>query len=357
VIYLKHHLSENIRIKRKARKLTQEQLAEAMNVTVGAVSKWELGLSIPEINMLINLATFFDSSVDALLGYELNYKKEEIISKNLKELRDNKEFDLGISEFERETKKFPNSFLITFQGAKLYQLYGVETENKDALIKSISLYNRAIELLDQNNADEISEVSLKINIAEVYLSLSNMKEALDILKKNNVKGINSALIGTIYATTNMPDEAVGYLSEAFINNLYNQFKVTIGYINIFMSKKDYFSGIEIINWQLNLFKGIETSEETSSIDKTKAVLYAAKAIMYFYNGQIELSKVSLIEAKNTAIRFDRNPKYDCRDLKYYYKDKPAIIYDDFGETAISAIEKILDEDDVPKELIDIWNSL
>lgn len=40
------YLSENIRNHRKALGLTQEQLAEAMGVTVGAVSKWESGVSL-----------------------------------------------------------------------------------------------------------------------------------------------------------------------------------------------------------------------------------------------------------------------------------------------------------------------
>ena len=38
-------LSENIRSFRKQRKMTQEKLAEALGVTVGAVYKWESGVS------------------------------------------------------------------------------------------------------------------------------------------------------------------------------------------------------------------------------------------------------------------------------------------------------------------------
>ena len=64
-------LAENIRAFRKARGLTQEQLAEVMGVTVGAVYKWEARLSLPELNLLIEMADFFDVSVDALLGYEM----------------------------------------------------------------------------------------------------------------------------------------------------------------------------------------------------------------------------------------------------------------------------------------------
>nr|MCR4556847.1 helix-turn-helix domain-containing protein [Saccharofermentans sp.] len=49
-------LSENIRSLRKEHKLTQEQLADALGVTVGAVYKWETGLSMPEIRLLMELA-------------------------------------------------------------------------------------------------------------------------------------------------------------------------------------------------------------------------------------------------------------------------------------------------------------
>ena len=64
-------LAENIRALRKQRNLTQEQLAEVLGVTVGAVYKWEARLSLPEMNLLIEMADFFDVSVDALLGYEM----------------------------------------------------------------------------------------------------------------------------------------------------------------------------------------------------------------------------------------------------------------------------------------------
>ena len=64
-------LSENIRAQRKARGLTQEQLAEVLGVTVGAVHKWEVGLSMPELPLIVEMADFFDTSVDALLGYAL----------------------------------------------------------------------------------------------------------------------------------------------------------------------------------------------------------------------------------------------------------------------------------------------
>ncbi len=64
-------LAENIRAFRKQRGLTQEQLSEVLWVTVGAVYKWESGLSQPELATILELADFFDASVDVLIGYVL----------------------------------------------------------------------------------------------------------------------------------------------------------------------------------------------------------------------------------------------------------------------------------------------
>ncbi len=61
-------LADNIRAFRKQRSLTQEQLAEVLGVTVGAVYKWEAKLSQPELTMIMIMADFFDTSVDVLLG-------------------------------------------------------------------------------------------------------------------------------------------------------------------------------------------------------------------------------------------------------------------------------------------------
>ena len=66
---MKMALAENIRRFRKERSLTQEQLSEVLGVTAGAVYKWESGLSVPDIQLIMEMADLFDTSVDVLLGY------------------------------------------------------------------------------------------------------------------------------------------------------------------------------------------------------------------------------------------------------------------------------------------------
>lgn len=45
-------LDENIRVMRREKGLTQEQLAEVMGVSTASVSKWETGVAAPELGML-----------------------------------------------------------------------------------------------------------------------------------------------------------------------------------------------------------------------------------------------------------------------------------------------------------------
>lgn len=61
-------LNENIRNLRKAKGLSQEELAVKLNVVRQTVSKWEKGLSVPDSGLLILLAEELDTSVSALLG-------------------------------------------------------------------------------------------------------------------------------------------------------------------------------------------------------------------------------------------------------------------------------------------------
>ena len=71
-------IGDKIRELRKARKLTQEQLAEYLNISSQAVSKWETGASNPDLDMLQRLAVFFRTTPDALLDFDRQRIEEEV---------------------------------------------------------------------------------------------------------------------------------------------------------------------------------------------------------------------------------------------------------------------------------------
>lgn len=60
-------IGDKIKMLRRKRKLTQSQLANELNVTAQAVSKWEKGLSYPDIETIIKISELFDVTTDYLL--------------------------------------------------------------------------------------------------------------------------------------------------------------------------------------------------------------------------------------------------------------------------------------------------
>ena len=147
---MKISLAENIRSFRKERSLTQEQLSEVLGVTAGAVYKWEAKLSVPDLPLIVEMADFFDTSVDVLLGYEMRDNHQEAAVVRMKRYLHDKDCE-GISEAEKFLKKYPNSFEIVYRSAVLYQIFGMEQNDKSFLNRALELFSHSLLLLAQNH--------------------------------------------------------------------------------------------------------------------------------------------------------------------------------------------------------------
>lgn len=64
--------SENLRQRRKERNLSQEELAELLDVSRQAISKWEQGQGYPEVEMLLLISRKLEISLDALMSNEIH---------------------------------------------------------------------------------------------------------------------------------------------------------------------------------------------------------------------------------------------------------------------------------------------
>jgi transcriptional regulator with XRE-family HTH domain len=71
-------IGEKIKELRKAQDVTQEKLADYLNISYQAVSKWENGLALPDITLIPALAGFFGVSADYLLGIDTEYSDKVI---------------------------------------------------------------------------------------------------------------------------------------------------------------------------------------------------------------------------------------------------------------------------------------
>ena len=174
-------LSENIRKMRKERKLTQEKLAEALGVTVGAVYKWEAGLSQPELELIMEMADFFDTSVDVLLGYRMQDNRLEALTKRITELCRTMD-PAALTEIEKTLAKYPNSFRLVYESAGIYLAFGASNNDKTQLRRALELLEQARILLPQNDDPRISEASICNNMATAYLKLGECEKGLQLLK-------------------------------------------------------------------------------------------------------------------------------------------------------------------------------
>lgn len=71
-------LNENIMALRRAKGITQEELATALGVSNQAVSKWESAQTCPDISLLSVLADYFEVSIDELMGHDTPIKRERL---------------------------------------------------------------------------------------------------------------------------------------------------------------------------------------------------------------------------------------------------------------------------------------
>ena len=99
--------------RRKEKGLTQMQLAEKLNITDRAVSKWETDVAVPELSKLVKMAEVFGISLDALVLGKEDEKKEAVEEPKVSEI---KEDTAPRIEKVRESSRMKTGFGFFFLG-------------------------------------------------------------------------------------------------------------------------------------------------------------------------------------------------------------------------------------------------
>ncbi len=352
---MKMTLAENIRRFRKERSLTQEQLSEALGVTAGAVYKWEAKLSIPELELILQMADFFDTSVDVLLCYEVKDNRMEATVKRLQDCRRSKDWD-GLAEAEKALKKYPHSFQIVTESAALYRAFGFDSGDKALFQRALELLEQSRLLLGQNEDPQISEQTIYGRIAQTYLGLDETDKAIELWKAHNADGVYSPRIGHILAQSDHVEEAVPFLSEALAKLLSDLVSTIIGYMNLYLKRGDHASCQAILSWGIELLLGLREADKPNYFDKVSAVLLAALAGSQFLSGQGEKAHDTLIKAKELAAFFDASPSYDESDIRFITRIEGASAHDDMGATAMDGVELAVSQFE-NEEFTALWKSI
>lgn len=81
-------INENIKKYRKQKGMSQEEMAVRLNVVRQTVSKWETGLSVPDADILMQIAELLEISVGQLLDIDTDKKEQNSLSEELARLND-----------------------------------------------------------------------------------------------------------------------------------------------------------------------------------------------------------------------------------------------------------------------------
>ncbi len=125
--------------KRKELGVTQEQLAQYVGVSKAAVSKWEKGQSYPDITLLPKLATYFNITIDELLGYEPQMTKERarIVYAELTKKFSQQNFHEVQQEIEALLTEYYACYPFVLQMAQLYLNYYKLADNPTEILQRI----------------------------------------------------------------------------------------------------------------------------------------------------------------------------------------------------------------------------
>ena len=123
-------IGENLKELRKKKNNTQEDLAAFLMVSITSVSKWERGECYPDIEFLPKIASYYDVSVDDLLGVGEIKKKERIKEYEERANHFNHIGDVKnkLDVWREAQKEFPNDW--TVLNGLMYALGGKENQQE-----------------------------------------------------------------------------------------------------------------------------------------------------------------------------------------------------------------------------------
>ena len=78
---------------------------------------------MPEIRLLVEMAELFETSVDAILGYGWERGSMAQAAQRIRQYARDRQLEEGARYAERAIQKYPNSFEVIYQSARLYILW------------------------------------------------------------------------------------------------------------------------------------------------------------------------------------------------------------------------------------------
>ena len=171
--------AENLKMLRKQAGMSQEQLAEKLGVSRQAVTKWETGVGIPDIENIMAISTLFNISIDDLLSNESGSKKlpeTEYLYESVMEydVDESKRYDMKLGGAKQLV-------LVGYEGEKIQVRLGSNTFStlqNDFKVKIDDIRKRIdVDVKRKNGTTEAmakSEIDIFVQIPVQYVDIESV---------------------------------------------------------------------------------------------------------------------------------------------------------------------------------------
>lgn len=219
---------------------TQEQVADIIGVSKAAVSKWEKGLTYPDITLLPKLATLYCTTIDDLLSYEPQMTIEQIRKLYARLANDfhTKPFREVETEINLLIEEYYACFPFLFGMAVLFANYSNHSEHPNETLKHVLQLCKRIKVKSEDY-----QLVHKVSVleAQVYLMLKRPEEVLRIVgDKVEVNYGTELLIATAYTLLSKPDEAKEALQISQYQHVIGMLSSATESLLLYIDKPAYF---------------------------------------------------------------------------------------------------------------------
>ena len=219
-------ISEVIRNYRKKENLTQEQVANYLNISTPAVNKWEKGISYPDITLLAPLARVLKIDVNTLLAFneELTDVEVKKLTKEVGEMASKEGFQKAFEKASELIKQYPSCDELIFMISTVLRihLFGHQIEDKDKYERKIITW---LELVATSSKEKTASMA-KLDLSAIYRDKKEYEKAQEVLDKipeiEVDKKIQQALL---FESSGKIDEAYGIYEDKLKKNAFETFTV------------------------------------------------------------------------------------------------------------------------------------
>jgi transcriptional regulator with XRE-family HTH domain len=315
-----------IATKRKERGITQEELANHLGVSKPAVSKWESEQSYPDILLLPILASYFDITVDQLIGYEPQMSKEDMrkLCYRLTQSFTKEPFDKVYGECEDYLRKYFSCWQLQFQiGTMLINrcnLAGTMERTTEILEEALELFVRI-----EKHCDEAHLAKLSIQMQAVcHMSLGRPQEAIDLMENQTAPLMNpESILVRAYQMKGDRAKAIEYLQGYTYVNLVTMLGAVPDYFTLYADLPERMDEYYNIFLTISQLFGLEELSPAALIN-----IYLSGAVAYTKQGNkekainiLETYSELILKLDNETIYLHGNRIFDA--LEGYYAEVDA----------------------------------